>query len=318
MIFDLAIIGGGPAGAGAAVYAGRKQLKTIMIVEEFGGQSSVSDTIFNWIGTKAIGGTELAKALQSHVQEYTPEIAGEKGTVTLKTGVQGTKVEKTGDNTLSVTLSNGEHVEAKAVLIATGSRHRKLDVPGALELDHKGIMYCATCDGPLFSDMPVAVIGAGNAAFEAAIQLSQYATHVTLIHRSENFKADPITIDMVKKDPKVTIITNAELLSVEGAPMVERLSYKIKGTDEVTILPLSGIFVEIGQIPNTELVDGLAKRTETGTIIVDPTNQRTDIEGVWAAGDCTNGRYHQNNIAVGDAVKAIEDIYIWLKTSARG
>ncbi len=313
MQYDLAIIGGGPAGAGAAVYAGRKQLSTIMVVEEFGGQSSVSETIFNWIGTKAIGGTELAKSLQHHVEEYTPQVAGAKGTVTLKTGLRATNVTKEGE-AFAVTLSDGSSVQSKAVLVATGSSHRKLEVQGAAALDHKGIMYCATCDGPLFSGMPVAVIGGGNAAFEAAVQLSQYAEHVTLIHRNDNFRADPITIDMVKKDPKVTIVTNAELVSVEGSLMVEKLTYKVKGSDELVVLPLSGIFVEIGQIPNTALVEGLAARTDTGTIIVDPCNQRTNIDGLWAAGDCTDGRYHQNNIAVGDAVKALEDIYIWIKT----
>ena len=313
MQYELAIIGGGPAGAAAAVYAGRKQLKTVIIAEEFGGQSSVSETIFNWIGTKAIGGGELAAALRVHVEEYTPEKAGDKGTVTLVSGKRVENVSKD-SNGFSLTLSDGSMLQSKSVLIATGSRHRKLDVPGAAALDHKGIMYCATCDGPLFSGMDVAVIGGGNAAFEAALQLSQYASHVTLLHRSDSFRADPITIDRAKTDPKISIVTNAQLASIEGSAFVEKLTYRVATDEAVRELSVSGIFVEIGQIPNTDLIGDLAKRTETGTIVVDPRTQRTDVAGLWAAGDCTDGRYHQNNIAAGDAVKAIEDIYIWLKT----
>lgn len=311
MEYELAIIGGGPAAAGAAVYAGRKKLNTVMIAEDIGGQSAVSETIYNWIGTKAIGGTALAASLKEHVLEYAPE---KGGTVHLKTGARVTKVTKTNDSTFSITLSDGTAITSHSVLVATGSRHRKLDVPGASELDHKGIMYCATCDGPLFSGMQVAVIGGGNAAFEAALQLSQYAEHVFLIHRSDTFRADQITVEMVKKDPKVTIITNATLTKVRGSAFVEGLAYTQKDSGSEEDLAVSGIFVEIGQLPNTELVQELVDRTESGTIVVDPTTQRTSVEGLWAAGDCTNGRYHQNNIAVGDAIKALEDIYIWLKT----
>lgn len=311
MLYELAIIGGGPAAAGAAVYAGRKQVKAIVIAEEIGGQSAVSETIYNWIGTKAIAGGDLAKSLREHIEEY----AGEKGSLTLSVGARVTKVTKGDDMVFTLALSDGSAITSQAVLVATGSHHRTLDIEGAARLNNKGIMYCATCDGPLFGGMPVAVIGGGNAAFEAALQLSQYAEHVTLIHRSDSFRADPITIEKVKADPKITIITNAELVSVDGDAFVERLSYKIKGEDEVRGLPLSGIFVEIGQIPNTDLVEGLATLDEGKRVLIDPYTQRTSVTGLWAAGDCTNGKYHQNNIAVGDAIKAIEDLYIWLKTN---
>ncbi|MCC6198902.1 FAD-dependent oxidoreductase [Candidatus Nomurabacteria bacterium] len=313
MIYQLAIIGGGPAAAGAAVYAGRKQLSTIMIAEDIGGQSAVSETIFNWIGTPAIGGGALASSLRAHVAEYAQD---KSGSVTLHTGTRVEKVTEgaTPEAPFSLSLSSGETVEAQTVLVATGSRYRKLDVPGAERFDNKGVMYCATCDGPLFSGFPVVVIGGGNAAFEAALQLSQYATAVTLIHRSDSFKADPITIEKVKADPKITIITNAEAVSIDGSTLVERFTYKIKGEENMRDVAVSGVFVEIGQIPNTALVEGLAALDESKKIVADPYTQRTSIEGLWAAGDCANGKYHQNNIAVGDAVKAIEDIYLWLKT----
>ncbi|HSE56643.1 MAG TPA: FAD-dependent oxidoreductase, partial [Candidatus Paceibacterota bacterium] len=293
-------------------YAGRKQLKTVVIAEEIGGQSAVSETIYNWIGTKAISGTDLAKNLRSHIEEYT----GEKGTLTLLIGKRANKVTKI-DTGFSIELADGTMLSAKTVLVSTGSRHRKLEVPGAKEFDNKGIMYCATCDGPLFTDMPVAVIGGGNAALEAAAQLTQYATSVTLLHRSAEFRADPITIEQVLKDPKVTAIKNMELLSVEGDQFVEKLSYKIKGEETVHTIPVSGVFVEIGQLPNTELVLGLADFDEFSRIKVDPYNQRTSVSGLWAAGDCTDVRYHQNNIAVGDAIKAIEDIYLWIKRGSQ-
>lgn len=313
MTYQLAIIGGGPAAAGAAVYAGRKQLSTIMIAEDIGGQSAVSETIFNWIGTPAISGGALASSLRAHVAEYAQD---KSGSVTLRTGTRVEKVTEgiTPEAPFSLSLSSGETVEAQTVLVATGSRYRKLDVPGAERFDNKGVMYCATCDGPLFSGFPVVVIGGGNAAFEAALQLSQYATAVTLIHRSDSFKADPITIEKVKADPKIAIITNAEGVSIDGSTFVERFTYKIKGEENVRDIAVSGVFVEIGQIPNTALVEDLAALDENKKIVADPYTQRTSIEGLWAAGDCTNGKYHQNNIAVGDAVKAIEDIYLWLKT----
>ncbi len=311
MTYDLIIIGGGPAACAAAVYAARKQLKTLLVAEEIGGQSNVSETIYNWIGTKEISGTDLAKSLHEHIKAY----AGENGFLTLLIGKRVEKIEK--PDQFVVTLSNGETAAGATVLVATGSRHKKLDIPGAAEYDNKGIMYCATCDGPLFAGQPVAVIGGGNAGFEAAAQLAQYAEHVTLLHRSENFRADQITVDMVLKNEKVSAVKNVELVSVQGSQFVESISYKIKGTDDVITLPVGAVFVEIGQLPNTELIAGLAERDELNRVVVDPKNQRTNVPGLWAAGDCTDGLYHQNNIAAGDAVKAIEDLYLWFKRGGK-
>ncbi len=306
--YDLVIIGGGPAAAAAAVYAARKRLNTLIIAEEIGGQSAVSDTIFNWIGTPEIGGSELAESLRKHIEVYTtPE-----HTLKLSLGERVTTVEKTAEG-FSVATAK-EHVSTKSVLVTTGSRHRHLDVPGAADFEHKGIMYCATCDGPLFTGQPVAVIGGGNAALEAVLQLSAYASHVTLIHRSNNFRADEITVEKVKALSNATILTNVTLTSVTGDVFVNGITYKNNlSTDSDQTLAVNAVFVEIGQIPNTDLIEGTVALNEYKKIVVDPTNQRTSVEGIWAAGDCTNGLYHQNNIAAGDAVKAIEDLYIWLK-----
>lgn len=310
MNYELVIVGGGPAGAAAAVYAARKQLKTLIITEEFGGQSAVSNEIYNWIGTVAISGTDLATALKNHVEQY----AGENKTLQIKSGQRVENISKTANNEFLISLTNGENFMARSILITSGSSHRKLDVPGAKELDHKGVMYCATCDAPLFQDMNVAIIGGGNAAFEGVLQAAQYSPTVTLIHRNENFKADPITIEEVKKLTNVNIIANAQVKEVYGASFVEGLKYQVQNSDEIIDLKISGLFVEIGQIPNTNFVKEIVSLDELNRIKIDPRNQRTSTDGVWAAGDCTDGLYHQNNIAAGDAIKAIENIFIWLKT----
>ncbi len=310
MEYELAIVGGGPAACAAAVYAARKRIKTIMIAEEVGGQSAVSDMIYNWIGTNAISGTDLAQHLRAHVDEYTkPE-----HTLTFSTGKRVTKIEKAGTTFTIGIDGQSESIQARSVLVATGSRHRQLTVPGADTFEHKGILYCATCDGPLFSGMPVVVIGGGNAALEAVLQLAQYAEHITLLHRSEHYRADPITVEHVSKLSNVTLRTNVELLEVKGDKFVSAVVYKENGTTNITELPVSGVFVEIGQIPNTDIIKDVAPIDQYGKVIVDPMNQRTKQLGIWAAGDCTDGLYHQNNIAAGDAVKAIEDMYVWLKT----
>ncbi|MCE9540971.1 FAD-dependent oxidoreductase [Candidatus Kaiserbacteria bacterium] len=187
MQYDLIIIGGGPAGSSAAVYAARKRLKTLMVVEEWGGQSAISSEIQNWIGTPQISGADLADNLKKHVAAYVGD------SLEVKNRVRATSLE-TRDDGVTVTLSNGEKFETKTALITTGANRRTLDVPGAAEYDQKGLTYCASCDGPLFADKDVAVIGGGNAAFETALQLLAYCKNVTLLNRSDSFRADEITV----------------------------------------------------------------------------------------------------------------------------
>lgn len=310
MQYELIIIGGGPAACAAAVYAARKRIVTLLVAEEVGGQSSVSDTIFNWIGTPTISGSDLAKSLKTHIESY----ANPQHTLTLQLGKRASLVSKAGDMFAVTVDGTPEPILTKSVLIATGSSHRKLEVEGAAKFEHKGIMYCATCDGPLFSGMPVSVVGGGNAALEAVLQLSQYASHVTLLHRSDSYRADAITVDKVASLPNVTLLKNIDLMEIKGEAFVSSVVYKAKDATEATELPVNAVFVEIGQIPNTSMIKDVAAVDPTGKVIVDPMNQRTQTIGIWAAGDCTNGLYHQNNIAAGDAVKAIEDLYVWLKT----
>ncbi len=308
MQYELIIIGGGPAGSAAAVYAARKQLKTLLITIEFGGQSIVSTDIQNWIGTPHISGEGLAQSFKAHVEAY-------KGAyLEISEGKAVASVSKSGDGFI-VTLEGGESLESKALLVTAGSSRRKLEAVGADRLEHKGLTYCASCDGPLFSDMDVVVIGGGNAAFETVAQLSAYCKSVTLIHRNTAFKADEITIEKIKADPKVRIITNAEVKEVLGEKFVSGITIVHKDTGADETLDISGVFVEIGQISNGGFLKDIVEVDEFGKVIIDPWTQKTSAEGVWAAGDITNIRYHQNNIAAGDGVKAVEDLYIWIKTS---
>ena len=308
MIYDLIIIGGGPAGAAASVYAARKRLHTLLITSEWGGRSVVSEKIYNWIGTLALSGNELAENFKKHVTEY----SGEGQTLEIKEE-KVTELSKKEEN-FSVKTESGKEFITKTILVASGSGRRKLEVKGADALEHKGLTYCASCDGPLFADMDVVVVGGGNAAFESAAQLLAYCKSVTLLHRNETFRADEITVEKVLKNPKMKAIKNVEILEIKGEKFVEGIIYKNKLTGEQTELKVSGIFVEIGQIPNTDFAKGLVPLDEIGRIKINPLNQKTEIPGIWAAGDATNVLYHQNNIAAGDAVRALEDIYLAIHT----
>ncbi len=304
MLYDLAIIGGGPAGVAAGVYASRKRLKTIFITDVFGGQSTVSDDIQNWIGTPSISGVKLAEDLEKHLRAYASDI------VDIHTGEKVTLIEKVGEN-FKVTTPKGSY-EARAVLACAGSFRRKLTIPGAEQFEHKGITYCASCDGPMFGDQDVIVIGGGNAGFESAAQLLAYCKSVTLIQRSKEFRADPVTVAKVLENPKMKAVTDTELVEIKGEQFAKSLVYKNNATGELVELPATGIFVEIGLLPTTDFLKGLVDLNENNHIVIDPRTQRTSVDGIWAAGDATDVLYHQNNIAAGDAVRALEDIYIYL------
>lgn len=304
-MYDLIILGGGPAGTAAAVYAARKQLKTAIITTEFGGQSIVSEKIYNWIGTPEISGADLGTNLKNHVFAYQGPF------LDIVEGEKVKEVEKIIDVFL-VKTESGKTYESKAIIITTGSSRRKLEAINADIFENKGITYCASCDGPLFADMDVVVIGAGNAAFETSAQLLAYCKSVTMVHRSDKFRADEITVKKILENPRFKVITNAEILKVNGDKFVNSLTYKDKIANEEKTIPTTGIFVEIGQIPNIDFIKNEVDIDEFNKIVVDPMTQMTSTPGIWAAGDCTNGKYHQNNIATGDAVKALEDAYLWI------
>ena len=290
----------------AGVYASRKQLKTLFVTKEWGGQSNVSPDIQNWIGSISISGDELAKQLREHLEAYADDI------VEIREKTLVTKITKTNEE-FEVTLSDDSAVSSAAVLVASGSSRKRLQAKNADEFEHKGLTYCATCDGPLFADQDVAVIGGGNAGFETAAQLLAYAKSVTLLHHAEQYKADPVTVKKVLGHKNMTGIQNADTTEIFGEQMVDGLKYKNLKTGEEHELKVKGIFVEIGMIPNTDFVSDLVELDEYNRIKIDPWTQQTNVPGIWAAGDCTNIRYHQNNISAGDAVRALEDIYVNLK-----
>jgi len=308
-MYDLIIVGGGPAGVAAGVYAARKYLKTALIAEEFGGQSTVSEGIENWIGTVKISGVDLAKSLKAHLDAYKSdrvEVMNDRAV----------KLEKA-ENGFKLTTKKGVVLEARAVLIASGASRRKLTVPGADVFENKGLTYCASCDGPLFAGADVAVVGGGNAGFETAAQLLAYAKSVTLIHRNNEFKADAVTVEKVLAHPNMKTVMNAEPVEVLGGEngFVSGIKVKDRTTGAETLIPVTGIFVEIGVLPNTDFTEGVLELDAVKRVVTNPKNQRTSVDGIWAAGDVTDELYHQNNIAAGDAIKAIEDIYFYIHAS---
>lgn len=304
-MYDLIIIGGGPAGVGAGVYAARKRLKTLLVTTDWGGQSIVSEGIQNWIGTVNISGAELAEQLKAHLEAYKADV------VAIKEGEMASNITRTGE-VFTVHTDTGGAYETKTILIATGSHRRKLTIPGAAEYENKGITYCASCDGPLYAGKDVVVIGGGNAGFESAAQLLAYAKSVTILQRGKEYRADPVTVERVLANPKMKGITNVDLLEVRGGQFVNMLVYKDLGTMETKEIACEGIFVEIGLIPSTDFAKDVVERNQFDQVIIDPRTQATKTPGIWAAGDCTDILYHQNNIAAGDAVRALEDIYMYL------
>lgn len=330
MTYDLAIIGGGPAGVAAGVYAARKQLKTLFITKDWNSQSSVSEGVENWIGTIKLSGLELADNLKRHLEAYAGKFIdiheGESCELVSASkslpdnsksdGKSVTSQSSESDDPSPVTFTvktNKGTYETRTLLVATGSHRRKLEIPGADRLEHKGLTYCASCDGPLFAGQDVVVVGGGNTAFESAAQLLSYCRSVTLVNRSDKFRADPSTIEAVSKNPHFKILRNAVPKEVKGDKFVESFVYTDSTNSKDIELKVTGIFVEIGSIPTTGFVKDLVKLNPYSHIVADPKNQRTSLSGVWAAGDCTDGLYHQNNIAAGDAVKALEDVYLFLR-----
>jgi len=305
MKYDLIIVGGGPAGIAGGVYAARKQLKTLIVAREFAGQSVVSSDIHNWIGTPSISGTDLAKQMEEHLKEYEGEY------LTIDEGSLVTKTTGT-DGDFTLTTDSGTSYSTKTVLIGAGANRRKLDVKGASEYEQKGLTYCATCDGPMFSGMDVVVIGGGNAGFESAAQLLAYVKSVTLLEYNDSFRADAITVEKVLENKNMTALSDAKTLEILGDKMVTGVKYKNTKTGKEETIPATGVFVEIGMMPNTNMVKDLVELDDYKRIKVDPRTQQSSTKGIWAAGDCTDCLYAQNNIAVGDAIKALEDIYVHL------
>lgn len=291
--FDVLVIGGGPAGAAAAIYSARKGIRTGVVAERFGGQVLDTVGIENFISVKATEGPKLAMALEQHVKEYDVDIMNLQRASEI---IPGDLVE--------VKLASGASLKSKSVIVATGARWREMNVPGEKEYRGRGVAYCPHCDGPLFKGKRVAVIGGGNSGVEAAIDLAGIVAQVTLIEFDSNLRADAVLQRKLYGLPNVTVITGALTSEVTGdGQKVTGLKYKSRNTDEIITVELEGIFVQIGLLPNTDFLKGTVQLTNRGEIEINHRGE-TSVPGVFAAGDCTNVPYKQIIIAMGAGATA--------------
>ena len=293
--YDILIVGGGPAGASAAVYSARKGLRTGIVSERFGGQVMDTLGIENFISVKATEGPKLVTALEEHVKEYDVDIMNLQ---------RAKSIQKNDENALfEVELENGGKLKSKSVIVATGARWRELNVPGEKEFKGKGVAYCPHCDGPLFKGKHVAVIGGGNSGVEATIDLANIVGHVTLFEFAPELKADDILQKRLYSLPNVDVILNAQTLEVLGTDKVNSMIYLDRKTNEKKTIPLEGIFIQIGLLPNTDFVKNTVDLSKFGEIIIDSHGQ-SSLKGLFAAGDATTVPYKQIIIAMSEGAKA--------------
>ncbi|MGH6623325.1 MAG: alkyl hydroperoxide reductase subunit F, partial [Burkholderiaceae bacterium] len=296
-VFDVLIVGGGPAGAAAAVYAARKGIKTGIVAERLGGQTLDTLGIENFISVLETEGPKFAAALEAHARQYDVDIIG------------GQRVESLAPSTLpgdetTVTLANGAQLKGRTVILSTGARWRNVNVPGEQEYRNRGVAYCPHCDGPLYKGKKVAVIGGGNSGVEAAIDLAGVVEHVTLFEFADQLKADAVLVNKLGSLRNVTVYTNAQTLEITGdGQKVTGLRYRERVSGAEREVSLAGVFVQIGLVPNTEWLRGTIELSKHGEIVVDARGA-TSVPGVFAAGDVTTTPFKQIIIAAGDGAKA--------------
>lgn len=298
--FEVLVIGGGPSGASAAIYAARKGIRTGIVAERFGGQVRDTVGIENFISIKYTEGPKLADSLEEHVQSYDVDI------MKLRRAV---KLEK--KELIEVELDNGAVLKSKTVILSTGARWRNVGVPGELEYKNKGVAYCPHCDGPLYKGKRVAVIGGGNSGIEAAIDLAGVAAHVTVLEFLPELKADAILQERLNSLPNVTVKKNVQTKEITGTDKVNGITYIERDTQAEKHIELEGVFVQIGLVANTEWLDGVVERSRIGEIVVDHHNA-TNLPGVFAAGDCTNSPYKQIIISMGSGANAALSAFDYL------
>jgi NADH-dependent peroxiredoxin subunit F len=300
--FDVLVVGGGPAGSAAAIYAARKGIRTGVVADRFGGQVLDTLGIENFISVKETEGPKLAMALEEHVKQYNVDIMNTQKAVALRE-INGLK---------EVELANGAVLKAKSVVLATGARWREMGVPGEAQYKTKGVAFCPHCDGPLFKGKPVVVIGGGNSGIEAAIDLAGIVEHVTVLEFSDTLRADAVLVKKAESLPNVRIIREAQTTEVVGdGNKVTGLKYKDRQTGEEHQLTLAGIFVQIGLVPNSEFLKGSLELTNRGEIVIDAKGQ-TSMAGVFAAGDVTTVPYKQIIISMGSGATAALSAFDYL------
>jgi alkyl hydroperoxide reductase subunit F len=290
------IVGGGPAGAAAAVYAARKGIRVGVAAERFGGQTNDTMAIENYISVLETDGPKFAAALEAQVRHYGVDIMNlQRADKLIPAGTDGL---------VQVQMENGASLKAKTVILSTGARWRNVNVPGEAEYKNKGVAYCPHCDGPLFKGKRVSVIGGGNSGVEAAIDLAGIVEHVTLIEFADQLKADAVLVTKLKSLPNVSIHVNAQTTQITGdGSKVNGISYKDRANGTEHHVELEGVFVQIGLVPNTEFLKGTVELSKFGEIVVDAKGH-TNVPGVFAAGDCTTVPYKQIVIAAGEGAKA--------------
>ncbi|MBI4709439.1 MAG: FAD-dependent oxidoreductase [Candidatus Portnoybacteria bacterium] len=305
MIYDSIILGAGPAGLSAAVYAKRLKLKIFVLSRDVGGQAIEAYKIDNYLGMPGVLGVELVEKFSQHVKNLGVEI---------KEGIKEISILPSSQNSFGVKTNSGEF-ETKSIIIATGKGYRHLDVLGAEKFEGKGISYCTTCDAPLFSGKIVAVVGAGDAGQDAACQLKEYASKVYLINKYDNLRGDDQRIqDEIRNSEKIELINNAKVAEVKGDKFVSSLVYQSFKNNEQKEIAIQGIFVEIGSVPNSDFLRNLVDLNEKGEIIIDHKTGATSKPGIFAAGDVTDVPEKQIIIAAGDGAKAALAAYQYLKS----
>ncbi|HSP65971.1 MAG TPA: thioredoxin-disulfide reductase [Candidatus Deferrimicrobium sp.] len=306
--YDIAIIGAGPAGLTAALYAGRSKIRAVVIESKApGGQLLNTELIEDYPGFKSILGGDLAAVMLSQAEHFGAEM--------VYSPVNRIRVED--DGAKVVETEAGEY-RAAAVIVTAGGNPRKLDVPGEMELAGRGVSYCAVCDGAFFEGLELAVIGGGDAAVEEAMFLTRYASKVTLIHRREQFRAQPILIEEARAHPKIDILVNKVVEAIEGDQKVSHLALRDVVTGEASRLDVGGVFIFVGFIPNTGLVDKHIEHDVGGYYLTDPMTMMTNVPGIFAAGDVRAQLTRQITTAVGDATTATIAASKWLEERARG
>jgi thioredoxin-disulfide reductase len=298
--YDVIIIGGGPAGLAAALYTARRMLTTLVLTKDIGGQTSTTLDIENYPGVDFSTGPDLMNAFAKQAKKFGAIIE-----------IDGVTSIAPVDDQYKITTESGKTYIARAIILATGKHHRKLDVSGEEEFLNRGVVYCATCDAPLFADKPVAVVGGGSAAFDAALLVSKFASKVYLVHRRDEFKAEPILVERAKQDSKIEFVLNAEVVEIKGDTMVAALT--VKQSNKTFDLEVKGVFAEIGQVVDTQYIADLVDLNEKGEILLVDRYNATSRPGIFAAGDATTIPYKQTIIGAGEGAIAGLAAYDYLQ-----
>src|SRR3989344_327983 len=299
-IYDIIIIGGGPAGLTAGLYTARRALKTLILSKDLGGQASLSYDIENYPGVDLIDGLLLMQKFAKQAQKFGAEIK------------YGEAIEIKKEKNQFIVVTDRESFTTQSLILACGLMPKDLNIPGEKKFKGRGVSYCATCDGPLFKNKIVAVVGGGNSALDAAEYLSKIVKKVYLIHRSDQFKGEEIILTRLRKDPKVEMVTSSEIIEIKGNQIVKSIIIKNNGDDQIKELEIDGIFVEIGYVAKTDLFKNLVKINKKGEVITDK-NTNTSELGIFSCGDVTDCSYKQIVISAGEGAKAALQAYKYLR-----